>query len=116
MFLFSSSRRLLVRLPTARRPRERAWEIFNTRDFGFNEGGQNLSMWAASASFCAALLGFELYQSWLRIRARGDTCPACEAARLHYRRRVQGNDEAADVVRQELNKVTLQRVTGQLRE
>ncbi|RNF18885.1 uncharacterized protein Tco025E_04321 [Trypanosoma conorhini] len=79
---------LRVRLPKARRPRERPWEVFNTRDFGFSEGSQNYSMWLLTASTCAALLLFEGYQQLLRILARGDTCPACDAAREHYRQRV----------------------------
>ncbi|KAH9580955.1 hypothetical protein LSM04_003092 [Trypanosoma melophagium] len=77
-----------MRLPKARRPRERPWEIFNTRDFGFSEGSQNYSMWLITASTFASLLLFEGYQQTQRILARGDTCPACEAAREHYRQRI----------------------------
>ncbi|AAZ12544.1 uncharacterized protein TEOVI_000393600 [Trypanosoma equiperdum] len=80
---------LFVRLPKARRPRERPWEVFNTRDFGYSEGSQNYSMWILSASTCAALLLFEVYQQARRILARGDTCPACEAAREHYKKRLE---------------------------
>nr|CCC49159.1 conserved hypothetical protein, unlikey [Trypanosoma vivax Y486] len=77
-----------MRLPKARRPRERPWEIFNSRDFGFSEGSQNYSMWFLTASTCAALLFFEVYQQMQRVLARGDSCPACEAAREHYRQRL----------------------------
>lgn len=90
--MLRSTARCLVRLPKARRPRERAFEFFNGRDFGFNEGGQNRSMWAVTASFFLLLLGMELYQQWQRIVARGDTCPACEAARAHYRERVKNHE------------------------
>ncbi|KEG08105.1 hypothetical protein DQ04_07991000 [Trypanosoma grayi] len=83
---------LRVRLPKARRPRERPWEVFNTRDFGFSEGSQNYSMWALTASTFGVLLLFEVYQQMLRILARGDTCPACEAAREHYRQRVANKE------------------------
>ncbi|ORC84844.1 uncharacterized protein TM35_000401110 [Trypanosoma theileri] len=83
-----TTRLLMMRLPKARRPRERPWEIFNTRDFGFSEGSQNYSMWFMTASTFAGLLLFEGYQQMQRIFARGDTCPACEAAREHYRQRV----------------------------
>lgn len=81
-----------VRLPKTRRPRERAWEIFNTRDFGFNEGSQNVSMWGLCFAVTLALLGFELFQQWKRILARGDSCPACEAARKHYHQRVENKE------------------------
>nr|CCC91583.1 conserved hypothetical protein [Trypanosoma congolense IL3000] len=83
---------VFVRLPKARRPRERPWEIFNTRDFGFSEGSQNYSMWFLSASTCLVLLLFEVYQQTQRILARGDTCPACEAAREHYKKRVENKE------------------------
>lgn len=83
------SSRLLVRLPKARRPRERPWEIFNTRDYGFHEGSQNYSMWFGTAAIFGFLLFFEVYQQVQRIRVRGDTCPSCEAARAHYRQRVE---------------------------
>ncbi|EPY25624.1 hypothetical protein STCU_06619 [Strigomonas culicis] len=78
-----------VRLPKCRRPRERPWEIFNTRDFGFHEGSQNYAMWLLCAVVATALLGLEVYQQSKRILARGDTCPACEAARAHYRARAE---------------------------
>lgn len=81
-----------MRMPKSRRPRERALEIFNTRDFGFNEGSQNLAMWASMALFVTTMFGFELYQLWQRILARGDTCPACEAARKHYQERVKSKE------------------------
>jgi hypothetical protein len=83
---------LAMRMPKTRRPRERPYEIFNTRDFGYNEGSQNLSMWALMAGIATSLLGFELYQLWQRIVARGDTCPACEAARKHYQQRVKNKE------------------------
>lgn len=84
--------RLLVRLPKSRRPRERAFEIFNTRDFGFHEGSQNYMMWALSALFFGSLLGLEVYQQAKRVLARGDTCPACEATREHYRKRLEAKE------------------------
>lgn len=101
--------RCLVRLPKSRRPRERPWEIMNTRDFGFHEGSQNYSMWGVSALFFLSLLGFEVYQQWQRILARGDTCPACEAAREHYRKRVELKEFETNEVRAELQKVTGQK-------
>lgn len=89
-----------MRMPKARRPRERPFEIFNTRDFGFNEGSQNLGMWALMAAFVTSMMGFELYQMWQRILARGDTCPACEAARKHYQQRVKNKEfEMSELLR-----------------
>lgn len=102
------SQRCLVRLPKSRRPRERPWEIMNTRDFGFHEGSQNYSMWLLSSVFFLTLLGIEVYQQWQRILARGDTCPACEAAREHYRKRVEAKEFETDEVRTELQKVAAQ--------
>lgn len=104
--------RCLVRLPKTRRPRERPWEILNTRDFGFSEGSQNTTMWLVSSLFFLSLLGIELYQQWLRILARGDTCPACEAAREHYRSRVEMKEFETEEVRQELNKAATHRIMG----
>lgn len=83
---------LLVRLPKARRPRERPWEIFNTRDFGFSEGNQNYSMWLLMCLISLGLIGYEGYNYAQRILARGDTCPACESARAHYRERVKNKE------------------------
>ena len=89
-----------MRLPKSRRPRERPFEIFNTRDFGFQEGSQNLSMWALMSAVVTALFGFEMYQQWLRVLGRGDTCPACEAARHHYQQRVANKEfEMNEVLR-----------------
>lgn len=90
--MLRSTASLRVRLPKSRRPRERAWEIFNTRDFGFSEGSQNYSMWGLMALFATTLSGFEIYQYAQRIAARGDTCPACEAAREHYQQRVKNKE------------------------
>jgi hypothetical protein len=89
-----------VRLPKARRPRERPWEIFNTRDFGFHEGAQNYSMWAGTAVIFGALLMFEVYQQVLRVLQRGDTCPACEGARAHYRQRIAEREREIDAAKQ----------------
>ncbi|AIN95574.1 hypothetical protein LPMP_060130 [Leishmania panamensis] len=83
------SSRLLVRLPKCRRPRERPWEIFNVRDFGYHEGSQNYMMWLGTAVIVTSMLTFEVYQQVQRIFQRGDTCTACEAARAHYRKRVE---------------------------
>ncbi|KAL7698162.1 hypothetical protein N2W54_006155 [Lotmaria passim] len=91
---------LLVRLPKTRRPRERPWEIFNTRDFGFHEGSQNYSMWFGTAAIFVGLLMFEVYQQVQRVLQRGDTCPSCEAAREHYRKRVEERDREIDAVKQ----------------
>ncbi|EAN94037.1 hypothetical protein C3747_10g1269c [Trypanosoma cruzi] len=96
---------LLVRLPKSRRPRERPWEVFNTRDFGFSEGSQNYSMWLLTASTCAALLLFEGYQQTLRILGRGDTCPACDAAREHYRQRVSDKEREVQEVSHRIGRV-----------
>lgn len=87
---------MLVRLPKARRPRERPWEIFNTRDYGFHEGSQNYSMWFGTAAIFLSMLMFEVYQQVQRVLQRGDTCPACEAAREHYRRRVEERDREVE--------------------
>ncbi|KPI87641.1 hypothetical protein ABL78_3298 [Leptomonas seymouri] len=94
------SGRLLVRLPKTRRPRERPWEIFNTRDYGFHEGSQNHYMWFGAATIFLAMLMFEVYQQVQRVLQRGDTCPACEAARAHYRKRVEERDRESDAARQ----------------
>lgn len=97
-----------VRLPKGRRPRERAWEIFNTRDFGFHEGSQNYSMWLLCAVVVTSLLGLEVYQQAERVLARGDTCPACEAARAHYRARVEEKErEISEVYSREAGRRTL---------
>lgn len=80
----------------------------NTRDFGFHEGSQNYSMWLLSSLFFLTLLGLEVYQQWQRILARGDTCPACDAAREHYRKRVEAKEFETDEVRAELQKVAAQ--------
>ncbi|TPP43949.1 Proteasome subunit family protein [Leishmania donovani] len=56
------SSRLLVRLPKCRRPRERPWEIFNVRDFGYHEGSQNYMMWLGTAVVFTSMLAFEVYQ------------------------------------------------------
>ncbi|KAK7198009.1 hypothetical protein NESM_000756200 [Novymonas esmeraldas] len=80
---------LRMRMPKCRRPRERPWEIFNVRDYGFHEGSQNYMMWMGAALVVTAMLGFEVYQQCQRILHRGDTCVACEAARAHYRKRVE---------------------------
>lgn len=90
--MMRATERLWMRMPKTRRPRERPWEIFNTRDFGYHEGAQNYSMWLLSAATVTILLGFEMFQQAQRIRARGDTCPACEAARAHYRLRVEAKE------------------------
>lgn len=101
--MFRVNRCWLVRLPKTRRPRERPWEILNTRDFGYHEGSQNNAMWALTSLFFLSLLSFELYQQWKRILARGDSCPACDAARAHYRRRLEMKEFETDEVREELN-------------
>ncbi|KPA83589.1 hypothetical protein ABB37_01873 [Leptomonas pyrrhocoris] len=98
--MLQRSRCLLVRLPKTRRPRERPWEIFNTRDYGFHEGSQNYSMWFGTAILVTAMLGFEVYQQVRRVLQRGDSCPACEAAREHYRKRVEERDKEIDAARQ----------------
>jgi hypothetical protein len=82
---------VLYRTPKIRRPRERAWEVLNTRDFGLEEGAQNYRMWALTAGVALSLLFFETYKQVERIMARGDTCAACDAAREHYRLRAAGN-------------------------
>ncbi|CAJ1016808.1 hypothetical protein, conserved [Leishmania lindenbergi] len=87
--MLRQSSRLLVRLPKCRRPRERPWEIFNVRDFGYHEGSQNYMMWLGTAVIVTSMLTFEVYQQIQRIFQRGDTCTACEAARAHYRKRVE---------------------------
>ncbi|CCW71244.1 unnamed protein product [Phytomonas sp. Hart1] len=81
-----------MRMPKARRPRERPWEIFNTRDFGFQEGSQNYSMWIVSSLTFISLFAYEIYMQFRRIKAKGDTCPSCEAARAHYRQRVEDKE------------------------
>lgn len=88
----------LLRLPKARRPRERPWEIFNTRDFGYHEGSQNYGMWLLTALTFGVLLLFESYQQVRRVWARGDTCPACEAARAHYRKRIEEKEREVQAI------------------
>ncbi|GET85876.1 hypothetical protein, conserved [Leishmania tarentolae] len=90
------SSRLLVRLPKSRRPRERPWEIFNVRDFGYHEGSQNYMMWFCAAAVFTSMLAFEVYQQMQRIFQRGDTCSACEAARAHYRKRVEERERETE--------------------
>ncbi|EPY43431.1 hypothetical protein AGDE_00490 [Angomonas deanei] len=91
-----------MRMPKSRRPRERPWEVFNTRDYGFNEGSQNYYMWVTVAAAFLSLLGVEVYQLAQRVLARGDTCPACDAARAHYRARVEAREvELKEIDRRE---------------
>jgi hypothetical protein len=87
----------MFRAPKIRRPRERAWEVLNTRDFGFEEGGQNYRMWALTAGITLSLLFFETYKQCERIWARGDTCPACDAARAHYKVRAAGGSYESSI-------------------
>ncbi|CAG9568807.1 conserved hypothetical protein [Leishmania major strain Friedlin] len=94
--MFRRNSRLLVRLPKCRRPRERPWEIFNVRDFGYHEGSQNYMMWLGTAVVFTSMLAFEVYQQIQRIFQRGDTCSACEAARAHYRKRVEERERETE--------------------
>lgn len=90
----------LVRLPKVRRPRERPWEIFNTRDHGFHEGSQNYAMWTLTAVLFTSLLMLEVYQQVQRIVRRGGSCPACDAARAHYQKRVEEREREAEAMQQ----------------
>eukprot|EP00331_Platyophrya_macrostoma_P024019 CAMPEP_0176448616 /NCGR_PEP_ID=MMETSP0127-20121128/25903_1 /TAXON_ID=938130 /ORGANISM="Platyophrya macrostoma, Strain WH" /LENGTH=70 /DNA_ID=CAMNT_0017835627 /DNA_START=153 /DNA_END=365 /DNA_ORIENTATION=+ len=57
-------------------------------------------MWGLMSLIVTSLMGFEVYQYAQRIAARGDTCPACEAARAHYRQRVKNKEfEMAEALR-----------------
>lgn len=46
-------------------------------------------MWLFASVLLASLLFFVVYQQGHRTTARGDSCAACEAARAHYRKRVE---------------------------
>lgn len=92
--MLAQSRMLRVRLPRCRRPRERSWEVLNTRNLGHNEGSQNLRMIALLTAASSAIFGYEGYSQFQRIKARGDTCAACEAARETYRQRIREKEEA----------------------
>jgi hypothetical protein len=65
------------------------YEIFNGREFGWNEGGQNGTTWVLTAATLTTLVAIEGLMQLRRILARGDTCSACDAAREHYRARIQ---------------------------
>ena len=76
-----------VRCPKARRPPERPWEVYNTRNFGIREGAQNYRTWVFGTLVCMSVTSYEIYQYWLRLCARGDTCSACESIREQRRLR-----------------------------
>ncbi|CCW61135.1 unnamed protein product [Phytomonas sp. EM1] len=105
MLSWTPCRRL--RMPKARRPRERPWEIFNTRDFGFHEGSQNFNMWLLASITVTSLFAYEMYMQFRRIIARGDTCLACEAARSHYRQRVEEKERELEMI----NEYSLKKVS-----
>ncbi len=90
--MLSVTRACLVRMPKARRPKERAWEIFNLRNYGQKEGAQNYRAWFLGAGVSFSCLFYELYNQWQRILARGDTCDACEASRRMYRERLKNSE------------------------
>lgn len=100
----------LLRMPKARRPRERPWEIFNTRDFGYHEGSQNYLMWGLASLVFGCLLLFETWQQSKRIFARGDTCAACEAARAHYRLRVEDKERELAAINSRSGSTSLARI------
>jgi hypothetical protein len=66
--------------------------VYNTREFGIKEGAQNFSMWGTWTCILLSITGFETYQYWLRLCARGDTCPACEEIRNQKRMRDELNE------------------------
>jgi hypothetical protein len=80
---------LNLRMPKARRTCERAWEVYNLRNYGIKEGGQNFRSWGLGVAFLFLVTCFETYNYWLRMCARGDTCPACEEIREQRRMRTQ---------------------------
>jgi hypothetical protein len=90
--MFRVSRTALVRLPKARRPRERAWEVLNLKNYGYKEGSQNYRSWIFFAGLIGSILCYEIYRQWLRYVERGDTCEACDAARRQYRARAAHAD------------------------
>lgn len=85
-----------MRLPKCRRPRERSWEFANVRSFGLKEGGQNYRIWGLCLIIVTSILAMEGRKQWHRILARGDTCPACESAREHYRQRLREKEGLVD--------------------
>ncbi len=87
--MFAASRSLLIRMPKARREKERAWEIANLRNIGQREGGHNYRMWAWGCVVAAIFMSYESYYQWQRVLARGDTCEACEASRIMYKQRLK---------------------------
>ena len=87
--MFSRSRLALIRMPKARREKERAWEIANLRNLGQREGGQNYRTWAWGCVVATCFMLYEGYYQWQRTLARGDTCEACEASRKMYRERLK---------------------------
>lgn len=78
-----------MRMPKSRRPKERAWELFNQRNFGMKEGSQNKRSWALASCTLLCISGYEMYMQYLRLAARGDTCAACEATRKRFRQRIE---------------------------
>ncbi len=86
-----------MRMPKCRRPKERSWEFANVRSFGIKSGGQNYKMWFGTFIALICVLSVEWYRQWLRIKARGDTCPACEVARDHYRERLKKTQKLVDL-------------------
>lgn len=90
--MFSSTRFNLIRMPKGRRKKERAWEIINLRSLGQKEGAQNYGSWAFGAMIGSIIGGYEFYMQFKRIRARGDSCEACEASRRMYRERLKNSE------------------------
>lgn len=82
-----------MRMAKSRRPKERAWEVLNQRNFGQREGSQNYRTWALYFVVIISIGLYEVYSQWSRLVDRGDTCEACEATRARFRARLQQHQQ-----------------------
>ncbi len=90
--MLRASRIAHIRVPKARRPKERPWEIANLRNIGVREGGQNYATWGWGCVVATCFISYESYYQWQRVVARGESCEACEASRRMYRERLKNSE------------------------
>ena len=98
--MFHVSRFSSMRVPSARRPRQRFYEVFNSKQVGLNEGSQNMRVWLFLACLTTSATCVMLYYQAQRLILRGDTCPACEASRAHYQVKILQKEREAAAIRE----------------
>lgn len=91
------SRLALMRLPKSKRPKARSWEFMNGLSFGLKEGSQNYRTSVGTTLIISLIVVYEFYLWWQRIKARGDTCAACEAARQAFKKKLTDKDRIGNV-------------------